>query len=300
MCTFSKPILKLNLKRVSDFKDYNHLLDFDKDLLSELDKMVEILSIEGERIDSRTFDEHALLNILILTSNIRTLEKKYKEHNIPDDIFKATLKDIKIWAAHHYNIHGKWGFTEFDWLSKLFSFKLFRIRRLQYIFFENYVQDRFCDEEVLINNNIEYSINADGKFKFNNILEVHVPQDGHLIFEECENSLKEAATFFKKTFKVKSEAFLMKSWLLDKQLVSILKESDNIIKFQKLFPFKHPLKVGQHQTVQRVFGDKYQENIAQAPENNVLQIGVKNKILSGAVFDEYIGIKQGDLIDESI
>ncbi len=125
-----------------------------------------------------------------------------------------------------------------------------------------------------------------------NVLDMHIPEDGKLDFNECFNSMKQAQLFFKEYFNVDIKGFTVMSWLADEALRKILPETSNIAGFQRLYDVRMMSKSGAGQTVQRVFGDKWQKNIANAPENTSLQRNVKNSMLKGVKFSEYYGIRK--------
>jgi hypothetical protein len=86
-------------------------------------------------------------------------------------------------------------------------------------------------------------------------INVHIPADGAMPIEACLDSFKQAVEFFSEYFpECKFKAFCCFSWLLDPQFEDLLKETSNIIKFQRcgyLLPFP-----GTSATVSRVFGEQ--------------------------------------------
>lgn len=124
------------------------------------------------------------------------------------------------------------------------------------------------------------------------VLEMHIPEDGRLDCDECLESMKQAQIFFKEYFNADIKGFTVMSWLADEALAGVLSADSNIIKFQKLYDVRMMSKLGAHQTVQRVFGDRWQGDIKNAPENTSLQRRVKESMLKGVKFREYYGIRK--------
>tara|TARA_B100001123_G_scaffold127519_1_gene148324 strand:+ start:1547 stop:2833 length:1287 start_codon:yes stop_codon:yes gene_type:complete len=73
------------------------------------------------------------------------------------------------------------------------------------------------------------------------ILEIHIPEDGPMDFDACGKSLSNAAEFFPKYFPARPfKAIVCTSWFLDPSYQQLLSESSNIVRFQKecyLFPY---------------------------------------------------------------
>jgi hypothetical protein len=65
-------------------------------------------------------------------------------------------------------------------------------------------------------------------------INVHIPADGAMPIEACIDSFRQALEFFPRYFpECKFKSFCCFSWLLDPQFESLLKETSNIIKFQR-------------------------------------------------------------------
>jgi hypothetical protein len=57
----------------------------------------------------------------------------YRRLDISLDIFKATLLDFPYYIGDYRDLNGTWGFSEFPWLWRHLSGRLFRLGRLQYM-----------------------------------------------------------------------------------------------------------------------------------------------------------------------
>ncbi|TDD59638.1 acyltransferase [Kribbella antibiotica] len=68
------------------------------------------------------------------------------------------------------------------------------------------------------------------------LLDVHIPGDGHLTPEACDDSLAAARPFFAEHFPAEEyKRAYCTSWLLDPQLADYLPEDSNILRFQRRF-----------------------------------------------------------------
>jgi hypothetical protein len=106
------------------------------------------------------------------------------------------------------------------------------------------------------------------------ILEIHIPEDGPLDFEACGQSLRDISEFFPKYFPDRPfKAIVCTSWFLDPTYQELLSESSNIVRFQQecyLFPF--PTK-GTRNGLERIFGP-HVGNLSAAPRDTSMRKAV--------------------------
>ncbi len=146
---------------------------------------------------------------------------KYKEHGISEEILLDTLSDISVWVNTYLKIYGKLGLEECDWLKRHLSFRLFKLGRLQFC------MDAFREDYPQI-----------GAKLGDKVIEIHIPETGKLLTEDCLQSIEQAKEFFTKYFPdFEYEYFSCHSWLLDRELFEMLDEKSNIVKFAKLFDY---------------------------------------------------------------
>ncbi len=177
------------------------------------------------------------------------------ERKIPKEITVATLKDVNVWFKNYKTETGKIGIGEWDWLWHHYTGKMFRLGRLQF-----------------------HIIEQDGR----EVINTHIPQDEPLALSECIESFDLAREFFKKHFPENHpDRFVCSSWLLSENLVDILKEESNIVKFMRLWTKTTIDEDDSAQAKERVFGFDFDGNIENAPENTSLQKSLKAYLLSG-------------------
>lgn len=171
---------------------------------------------------------------------------KYMEKGIDEKIFWDTFYDITIWSDHCYVEHGVYGIPVHEWLGGFFDMKIFRLGRLEFEYYDEFIH-------------------------------VHIPAGEPLIWAECEKSFEAAYEWFGK-----EKDYVCHSWLLSPDLKNILPESSNIIQFQNHFDVKKT-DYEERQAEERIFGHVLQ-TVADYPEKTTLQKKAKAYLLAGNSF----------------
>jgi hypothetical protein len=111
---------------------------------------------------------------------------------------------------------------------------------------------------------------------------IHIPQGEKLEYDKCKKSMEQAKEFFARYYpQIEFYALISSTWLLDPNLVHILPEESNIIKFMRMFS-KVPVCREIPMIFERVFGFGFEEkDIESAPENTSLQRSLKRYTLNG-------------------
>lgn len=180
---------------------------------------------------------------------VRFAAKLYPEFvkkGISDKVYFDTFSDFSIWNKCCMEKKGIPGLIEERWLSLPLKMKIFRLGRLQ---FET-------DRE-------------------RGILHVHIPEGAPLSEEACEESFRQADSFFGEEYTM----YDCESWLLSPKLSQVLDADSNIIKFQKRFAIQKTRHIFR-QAEERVFGE-IREDKEQYPERTRLQKKLKAYVLAG-------------------
>ena len=212
-------------------------------------------------------------NLLAHLFYCEELEKTYKNRGIGEDVLLATLSDIVLWTNVWYEMKGELGLDETAWLSRHFSGKLYRLGRLQ-----------FCLGRF------ENNYPAHGIKKDENVIEVHIPADGKLSFEECTASFTCARAFFARYFPNFSYRFYScHSWLLDTSLKRFVGENSNVYLFGARF---EEIDKNQDDAILRyVFRwDAKRESLDNFPAKSTLARALKGAVENGEAFYEVLGI----------
>lgn len=112
-------------------------------------------------------------------------------------------------------------------------------------------------------------------------LATHIPRDGRLDENECKKSFKYALEFFGKHFPDKKvRAIGCHTWLFDPNFVNLLKEDDNILKFQRMYK-RFPTGSENYTGLSYIFVNIQKENIALAPTDTSFRRAIKEHLMSG-------------------
>lgn len=178
--------------------------------------------------------------------------EKYMEQGIDEKIFWDTFYDITIWSDHCYKEHGVYGIPVHEWFGGFFDMKIFRLGRLEFEYYDEFIH-------------------------------VHIPAGEPLDWKACEKSFEMAYQWFGR-----EKDYVCHSWLLSPDLKNILSEDSNIIQFQNHFDVKQT-DYEERQAEERIFGHVLQSAEAY-PEQTSLQKKAKAYLLAGRSFANGFGI----------
>ena len=197
------------------------LLEFPSEFDGEFFTALNSYQID-ENSDIKSFDKSCKdgkKNLLSALYFCESAANSLLEKGVPFEIVVETLKDIVVWAKTWSNLKGELYLGELNWLNYHLSGRLFRLGRLQFAFGS-------AEEDIE-----KYSVK-----KGELVVEVHIPEGGKLLIEDCKRSLDLAREFFAKYFPEKPfKVFTCSSWLLDKTLEKYLAPSSNVLNFAILF-----------------------------------------------------------------
>ncbi|MBQ2696366.1 MAG: hypothetical protein IJF61_03590 [Clostridia bacterium] len=125
------------------------------------------------------------------------------------------------------------------------------------------------------------------------VLKVHIPHGGAITPEVCKDSYKRGKELFARCFpEYKFKCFLICCWTLSPVLKEILPPESNIIAFQNsyvVYPMKNPA-MDVFLYVYNIEANSLDDiAVAELPENNTLQRGVKQKTLEGKYIHQFGG-----------
>jgi len=84
-------------------------------------------------VEERLGQSTSLFYLLIYLAALPYAEKEYLRLGIPMDIFQATMQDITVWLCNNSELCDYWQFSQFPWIWRHLSCRLFRLGRLQYM-----------------------------------------------------------------------------------------------------------------------------------------------------------------------
>lgn len=187
--------------------------------------------------------QNPMMKLSLVYAFLPTVWDRYKEKNIPEEMFWDTMSDIKIWIENYKTETNEDGLYELHWIMHHMNLSIFKIGRLQF-------QKLFYFFKTPYNKN-------GNELKFGDkILNVHIPRGAKLDFYECEKSFQMAKEFFKEFYPdFPNNKFMCHSWLLYRGNKNFMSENSNILKFQTLFDFVEE-KEAPHPTYRWLFDVK--------------------------------------------
>lgn len=187
--------------------------------------------------------------VRVFLAALPTIRARHAALGIPEEISRATLADLGNKMAIYRRTHGVGGLDRQSWLVRHFRGTLFRLGRLQF--------------DML-----------------GPVLDVHIPEDGPLSPEACEESFRAARPFFARYLGRDYQRAVCRSWLLDPQLTRFLGEDSNIIRFQRRFRPTGQLEDGDHDVLEFVFR-RHPASLAELPQRTALQRAVVAHLRAG-------------------
>ena len=188
--------------------------------------------------------------------------KWFCEEGISEEVYMLNMRDIAIWANAYEKKNGCPGLREAGWISLSLRGKLFRLGRLQF-------EPMELEKEIKTENNTY----PQGM----KVLNVHIPEDGKLSKDACQEAFEKAEVFFKDRGFTGENVYVCESWLLSPVLKHFLGEESNIIDFQnrfEVYDIVYPFR----QAEERIFGDILEDRQAY-PETTSLQRSFKGWLM---------------------
>jgi len=143
----------------------------------------------------------------------------HRERGIPDDISWATLSDLGRNLVRDRLLFGSGGLRTSSWLTLHFRGSIYELGRLQF--------NRMRVRAARVANAFREGDHALG---------IHIPENGRLSPEACDDSFARARSFFARHFpETPTRVGICTSWLLDPQLADYLAPDSNVLRFQRRF-----------------------------------------------------------------
>lgn len=217
-----------------------------------------------------------MLYAIALSKHTRVM---YEEKGLSNENFLDTMYDLKAKLMECYELHEVWGTAVFWWEIDLFNMNLIAFGRLQF--------------EV-----IEYAGEYEGEYKGktcklnkgDKVLNMHIPSGKPLNIDECRESFKMAAEFYKDYFVDRPVAFVCTSWLLYPSHREFLPEKSNILKFMDLFHIVSFKIREDKQYLWRIFYKDWEKEAKDLPKNTSLQRAYADWLVKGNPAGEGHGV----------
>ena len=263
-----QPQIKQSVLSFVENQDFQKIDEVQKDYFV-YDKMKEALNKTRELL-GEDLDGIKILSCMLKAS--LDAYEVYKEKGISEEIFFATMKCFTRFIDETHRMTGELSFDRWWWTTRQVGCHLFRIGELEY-------EIKPVDDDVVIS--------------------LHIPSDADFSPSVVDKSLEDAYKFFETYYpNLLGVKYICHSWLLDKQLQSMLKSDSNIVSFQNRFEL---VDEGEADTefIEWLYNTK-STDYSTLPENSYLQINVKKHLLSGGVIRNAYGIMKEIWKEENI
>ena len=194
----------------------------------------------------------AFVTFLCFTRHAREV---YRERGISDEVYTATMMDLKYKLRECHAVKGVCGTFVATWYPWIFRIQLFTLGRLQY-------HIRPLEEE--------YRSGTKFLEKGTPVLNIHIPADlTPLTAEAVQESFLLAREFFKEELG-ENPAFICRSWLLWPRHEEILKPTSNILAFYRVFEILDSNTYNGYPALRFIF-DSEETNPDKLPADNSLR-----------------------------
>lgn len=227
-----------------------------------LDKISELVGVHQYTVH--------LLYFICLSYHTKAL---YEQRNIPYKVYYDSMSDLKWKLFECHKLYGIWGSFVAWWFKDFFNLSRFALGRLQY--------------ELIP---FEYDYPKGGLSKGDLVLNIHIPSCGRLTKEDCVDSYKKAAEFYKDSFVGRNPAFVCSSWLLFPRHREFLPAKSNILAFMDFFDIIDSHESDDYEVLWRIFNKKYEGSVSDLPQETSLQRAYIDWVSKGNKIGEGVGV----------
>ena len=231
------------------------------------DKYLREVKIEKSAFISETIKDIATqsgihkytLKFLLLLICAEQLLASYRASNIPDEIYRNTMYDLKVKLNECKTVKNVWGTFTSGWYCGIFSMRTFGLGRLEFEMSEFPFDNGYHHGGIHINR---------GDF----VVFAHIPSGSPLTHESAYDSYRIAYNFFSDKLNNKPLVICCHSWLLYPDTKDLFKCSRNITDFYNDFDIIGKDESEGFSNAWRVFEKDYnQSEIDSLPDNTSLQ-----------------------------
>lgn len=188
----------------------------------------------------------------------------YEEKGLDDELYYAGMREITVWEKTCQREHGHVGFYEYGWLCNFLKAEIVRLNRLEFHIIHYNESKKWVCRDLTVR-------------KGDNVINMHIPEDGKLYPELVRDSILRAYRHFgcKGT-----AAFVCESWLLYPGFYEFLPEDSNIKKFMDIFDITDYGDVKNCGDLWRVFGHRDSYDPATLPRDTGFRRGLADYLAS--------------------
>jgi len=183
------------------------------------------------------------------------LRRKWRQHALPEDVFRGAISDIALRQRLYHEKTGSIGLSRGDviWFRHLFTLHIFKLGELQFQLFNMiYLDEEGCGEAYMSFSPAQKRLLPPDT----PVLNIHIPAGAALCPAAVDHSFTLAGEFFPQYFPAhRARTFLCYSWLLYPGLRELLPEGCNILRFAARFQIIAQLP-DREEAMERIFGGR--------------------------------------------
>ncbi|MCL2514039.1 MAG: acyltransferase domain-containing protein [Oscillospiraceae bacterium] len=208
-------------------------------------------------------------NFIFLMNCTDILLERYKDNDIPEEIFWDTMDDLRCKLLECYEQHEVWGTFVGGWYAGFMSMTRFALGRFQY------EMSVFDDGPYTTKNGITIEKNTPA-YNF------HIPSSGKPFGKEARiESYKKAYDFYGYSKTGGNMVLVCSSWLLYKGHEEFLPEKSNILDFMRDFDIVKSEEREEFGDAWRVFGKYHELPPDRLPRDTSLRRAFADRLASG-------------------
>lgn len=261
-------------QEICEYKKYKSLINDDFEVLAQ-ETVTKDISILNSCEKARKIIPHICgytADLMFILECTGYLLQKYRENNIPEDMFYNSMQDIRYKTEECIKAKNVFGTFVAGWYDGFFKLNKFAFGRLQYNITKHEGDTIKIGNRMIENGDL--------------VLYCHIPSAGPLSHEQCIDSYKKAHEYFKDELKDGILVVRCSSWLLLPDCMDMFKVcSPNIYRFAKDFKILNVNYTEKFENGWRIFNvDVNGQNTDDLPRNTRLQRGFIEYINKGGKF----------------
>lgn len=246
---------------------------YENDIFTDFPSLLSKAAEAGALANVHEYSAH----MLILVCMTKHLRDEYRKNGMPDDIFFASVSDLKwkLWECKA--VKNVWGIFVAPWENRFFNMTRFALGRLQFEI--SPLKKDFTIRETIFK--------AGSKAIF-----VHIPRTlTPLTRESMLDGYRKAYEMLKEQFGEQPVIFGCNTWLFSDELPTLLGERSNLRKFIEDFDIveRYTHDKGNFPDAWRLFDMDFTGNIDDYPEDTSLRRAYKAHLKSGGTMGGGIG-----------
>jgi len=261
---------------VAGREDFQALLrTYDRDRYCDYTAMLSTCKQIAAAVNIHTYTIEFLL-FLCLSRRLREI---YREHALPDSMWRLSMLDLKCKLMVCWSVKKIWGTFVAWWYDGFFRLERFGMGRLQFELIAFPLDYYVCDGKVLR--------------KGDKVINVHIAKTGESLAPELvEDALQQASVFFADAFSDHPMAFFCESWLTFPKMDDLLPARSNIRSFKERFEIIHThlYEKGDYSEMWRLFDMDYTGDLNDFPADSSLRRAYLQYLKEGGQVGEGYGV----------